>query len=107
MTYEVLWSEVAVRDLERIVDFLEAESPSAADAFFTGMAERALSLETMPQRGRLVPEFAHFDISTYRELIVRPYRLVYRVDAARVLVVAVFDGRRNLEDVLLSRLVEP
>jgi toxin ParE1/3/4 len=42
---------------------------------------------------------------TWRELVVRPYRLVYRVGSDAVVVLAVFDGRRDLEDVLLDRLV--
>jgi hypothetical protein len=37
--------------------------------------------------------------------VIAPYRLVYRADADRVLVLGVFDSRRNLEDVLLSRLL--
>ena len=43
--------------------------------------------------------------SAYRELLVDPYRLVYRVESARVVVVEIFDGRRNLEDLLLDRLL--
>jgi toxin ParE1/3/4 len=42
----------------------------------------------------------------YRELIVKPYRLIYRVDGNDVWVIAVFDGRRDLTDVLLWRLME-
>jgi addiction module RelE/StbE family toxin len=105
--FEVDWAEVAIRDLERIVDFVEQEAPLAAQRLFDEIAERARTLESLPLRGRLVPELARFEITTYRDLIIAPYRLMYRVDARRVLVVGVFDGRRNLEDVLLSRLTLP
>jgi plasmid stabilization system protein ParE len=37
--------------------------------------------------------------------VVRPYRLIYRVERDTVTVLAVFDGRRDLEDVLLDRLL--
>jgi hypothetical protein len=37
--------------------------------------------------------------------VIRPYRLVYRVEADTVTVLALFDGRRDLEDVLLERLL--
>ncbi len=40
----------------------------------------------------------------YRELQIPPYRLLYRIELGRVLVLGVFDGRRNLEDVLLQRV---
>jgi toxin ParE1/3/4 len=105
--FEVFWAETAIRDLEQIVDFVAQEAPMAAQKLFERLTERALTLEGLPARGRLVPELARLEITTYRELIVKPFRLMYRIDDARVLVVAVFDGRRSLEDVLLSRLIRP
>lgn len=102
--FEVFWSEIAVRDLERIIDFVDREAPLAAQRLLEEIAERARTLEHLPLRGRIVPELARFEITTHRELLVNPYRLIYRIDAGRVWVIAVFDGRRNLEDVLLARV---
>ncbi|HSG40068.1 MAG TPA: type II toxin-antitoxin system RelE/ParE family toxin [Thermoanaerobaculia bacterium] len=102
--FEVFWSDIAVRDLDQIIDFIEQEAPLAAQRLFDKIAERARTLERLPRRGRVVPELARFDITTYRELIIAPFRLVYRMREDSVLVVAVFDGRRNLEDVLLARI---
>jgi hypothetical protein len=42
---------------------------------------------------------------TFQELIEKPWRLIYRIAAHRVVVVSVLDGRRNLEDLLLDRFV--
>jgi hypothetical protein len=42
---------------------------------------------------------------TWRELIVKPYRLIYRIEGEVVNVLAVFDGHRDLEDLLLERLL--
>jgi len=44
-------------------------------------------------------------VREYRELIVPPYRLIYHARGVDVLVLAVFDARRSLEDVLLDRLI--
>jgi toxin ParE1/3/4 len=103
--FEVLWAETAIQDLERIVDFIAQEAPLAAQRLFDGIAAKSRTLQTLPHRGRVIPELARFEITTYRELIIRPFRLLYRVDGKRVLVVALFDGRRDLEDVILTRLV--
>ena len=104
--FEVFWAEIAIRDLEQIVDFLEREkqAPLAAQRTFDKITEHSKTLESLPLRGRIVPELARHEISIYRELIIPPHRLMYRVDGNRVLIVAVFDARRNLEDVLLARL---
>lgn len=101
--FEVLWAEVAIRDLEQIVDYVGREAPMASERIFDSVVERSRTLDTMPLRGRVVPELERFEIATHRELIIPPYRLIYRVDASRVLVVGLFDGRRNLEDILLAR----
>ena len=69
------------------------------------LKERADSLYRMPECGRTVPELARFGIIGLRELAVRPYRIVYRVDPKRVTVLAVFDGRRDLGDMLFDRLL--
>lgn len=101
--FEVLWAEAAIRDLEQIVDYVGREAPMASERLFDSVVERSKTLETMPLRGRVVPELERFEIASHRELIIPPYRLVYRVDTRRVSVIGFFDGRRNLEDVLLAR----
>lgn len=101
--FEVLWAEAAIRDLEQVVDYVGREAPMAAERLLDSVVERSKTLETMPLRGRVVPELERFEIASHRELIISPYRLVYRVDAGRVSVIGFFDGRRNLEDVLLAR----
>jgi toxin ParE1/3/4 len=40
-------------------------------------------------------------------LFVKPYRLIYRVEGDRVYVPAVLDGRRDLEELLIRRLMRP
>ncbi len=102
-SYRVFWSEVAVRELERIVDYISQEAPLAAERLFESITDQAVALESVPFRGRIIPELDRFEIKVFRELLIPPYRLMYRIDGDRVLIVAVFDGRRNLEDVLLAR----
>ncbi len=102
--FEVVWAEVAIRDLEEIVDFVEREAPMAAGKLFDRIVEHSRALETFPLRGRVIPELARFEVESYRELILPPYRLMFRIEAQKVFVIGVFDGRRNLEDVVLSRL---
>ncbi len=101
----VVWAEIARRDLEGIVAFLAADNSRAALDTLARLEGRAKSLATMAERGRVVPELARLHIRQYRELAVAPYRVVYRATSRKVLVLAVFDARRSLEDVLLDRLI--
>jgi toxin ParE1/3/4 len=101
----VEWAEAAVRDLEDLAAFLAVDSPDEAERLLGRIEQRASTLESSPRRGRVVPELAGFGLRNWRELVVRPYRLVYRIEGDIVTVLAVFDGRRDLEDLLLERLL--
>jgi toxin ParE1/3/4 len=103
--YEVRWAEVAVRDLEELVEYLEARQPGTTGPVLDRLERAAAGLELNPGRGRTVPELARFEIRTYRERVVRPWRLLYRIGSSRVLIVGLLDGRRDLETVLLARLM--
>jgi plasmid stabilization system protein ParE len=103
--FRIEWAEVAVRDLEEIATFLALDSEQGAERTLRRIEGRAATLETTPSRGRVVPELARFQIHTWRELLIRPCRLIYRIDDDGVIVLAVFDARRDLEDLLLERLL--
>jgi toxin ParE1/3/4 len=102
--YRIEWAETAWRDLAGVIDYLSDRNPDAAAKLLEKLKRRAGSLRRSPGRGRVAREFERFQLREYRELVVPPYRLIYRVIGRRVLVLAVLDSRRNLEDLLLERL---
>ena len=56
-------------------------------------------------QGRVVPELLSQGISLYREIVITPWRVIYKIERDRVYIVSVIDSRRNVEDVLLARLL--
>ena len=62
------------------------------------------SLDRTSERGRIVAELRSAGINAFRELVVEPFRVIYRVEDREVWVVAVFDHRRNLEELLFERV---
>lgn len=101
----VEWAEPAVADLVALVRFIARDAPVNARKVLDRLRQKAASLDTTPLRGRIVPELEELGLQEYRELLSKPYRIIYRVGQDRVLVLAVLDGRRRLEDVLYERLV--
>ena len=87
------------------MDFIARDNPAAARQVLQNLRNRADTLKIFPERGRVVPELADVGLRLYRELLVTPWRIVYRVSNSIVYVVMVIDGRRNAEDLLLERLV--
>ncbi len=104
-SYQVVWANIAEKDLQGIVSYIAQDSVSQALHILHTIKKSASSLYHTPTRGRIVPELHEQGIVQYRELVVSPWRIVYRISRQSVLVVSVFDSRRNIEDILLKRLL--
>jgi len=104
-TYEVIWAETAEKDLISIIDYIATDAPSIAVEKLKEIKSKTSNLYTYPSRSRIVPELQEQGIIQYRELIVAPWRIIYRISQKRVYVLSVLDSRRNVEDILLQRFV--
>lgn len=105
MHFSVFWADSAQGDLSALVEHIYQDSPQNAREIFHTIRQRAESLNHFPQRGRIVPELADIGILTYRELIIERWRLIYKIDKDHVFVIALFDSRQNIEDILFQRLI--
>ena len=100
-----VWASVAAEDFREIVEHLHSESPHAALEFIDQIDRAIRRLESHPKMGRIVPELRRQNITRYRELIVPPWRVFYRIEPQTIYVVSLIDGRRNVEEILLERLL--
>lgn len=57
-------------------------------------------------RGRQAPELLDLGLFEYREIVTRPYRLVFRIIDREVVILAILDSRRDLEELLIQRAIE-
>jgi len=76
MAYKLIWSPAARDDLHDIVVFIARDNPNRAMSF----GYELISETEFPELGRSVPEYRDDNI---REIIFRPYRIVYRIDHER------------------------
>ena len=76
MGFKIVFTRPAIADLEALVSFIRRDNPQAAERFGYEIIEKAEKLSEFPFLGRGVPEFK---IENIREIIHRPYRIVYRV----------------------------
>ncbi len=98
MDYQVALSHSARKDLRDIVRYISLDAPDRALRFGQFLVTHTKTLAQFPELGRIVPEFADKWI---REIIVRSYRVIYRVDHARrsVEVVGFWHGARGTPEV--------
>ena len=104
--YDIVWSIIAENDLKNIIEYIADDSPPNALKIFKRIKQKASSLYTFPERGRIVPELRDQGILQYRELVISPWRILYRISDKSVFVLSVLDSRRNIEDLLLKRLTD-
>ena len=90
---KVCWTDEALRHLDDIHRHIAGDSPFYARRMVDKITRRSRQIGAFPQSGRMVPEYQDIDV---REVVEPPYRIVYRVTAGRVDVLAVFHGARLL-----------
>lgn len=103
--HEIIWARVAEDDLKEIIEYIAIDSPANALKIFKKIKNKASSLYTVPERCRIVPELKDQGVMQYLELIVPPWRIMFRVSEMKIYVLSVLDSRRNIEDILLKRFV--
>ena len=95
MDLEVKWSPEATEDLELIAEYIARDSEFYARAVVTEILSVSRDIREFPLIGRVVPEIGDDHI---RERFIYSYRIVYRVEHERILIVAVIHGKRLLEN---------
>ena len=106
MRYEVLLTEGAERDLEEIYNHIaEFDSPDRADYVLDRLLEVAGRLAAFPDRGPHPKELQALGIREYRQAFFKPYRLIYRIAGRQVLIYLIADGRRDMQSLLMRRLL--
>jgi plasmid stabilization system protein ParE len=101
MDYQVKLSRSARADIEDIIRYISIDNSNQALRFGRLLVQHTKSLGAFPERGRVVPEFADESI---RELIVRAYRIVYRLnhDDRSIEVIRFWHAARGIPEILGS-----
>ncbi|WP_437759795.1 type II toxin-antitoxin system RelE/ParE family toxin [Sorangium sp. So ce1389] len=87
------WSPEALADLEDICAYIARDDPEAAEAWIDRLISKADKASAHPRAGRVVPEIEDSDI---REVFLKSYRIIYRVESERIIVLTVLEGHRRL-----------
>jgi len=83
-------------DLEEIWDYIAADSVANATRFIVELETRMKTLSYSPRRCSLIPENEILGMR-YRHLIIRKYRVVFRIHRNTVYVLRVIHGSRLLD----------
>ena len=87
------WAEPALLDLESIQDYIKRDSEYYAARFTERLIQTVENLSSFPEMGRNVPEAEEENI---REILFSNYRIMYRVEIRRVLILTIIHGAQDL-----------
>jgi toxin ParE1/3/4 len=105
MKYRVLITNAAQADLDEIYEWIrDHDSPARAEYVLERVFQVAESVATLPDRGSCPRELAPVIDVEYRQVFFKPYRIIYEVEGANIIVHLIADGRRNLQSLLRRRL---
>lgn len=90
---KIEWSPVAIERAAEISEYINQDSPMAAEKWVGAVFERIAVLGKLPESGRVVPELKKRDI---RELTFGNYRIVYRVGRDIVSILTIRHTRQML-----------
>lgn len=104
--YAVELTEGALLDLDDIADYIARhDGPDRAEYVARGLEKAYASLSVFPDRAAYRRELLDIGIRDFRETHFKPYRIIYRVYACKVVVFLIADGRRDMQALLSRRLV--
>ncbi len=96
---KVIWTEPALIDLNEIAEYISLDKPTAASNLVQTIFKKTERLEDFPNSGRNLPELKK---SRYKEIIVNPCRIFYRLDDNKVYILYVMRSERKLRQYLLN-----
>ena len=77
MGHKIIWTDEAIADLRQIVVHIAEDNPAAAVKIGEELISKSLLLAEHPRMGRTLRESKS---AALREVIIRPYRLIYEID---------------------------
>ena len=95
----LIWTEPALADLDEIAEYIALDDARAAARLVAKVFDRVERLVRFPNSGKRPAELAE---TPYREVVVPPCRIFYRVDGELVYILYAMRSERLLRAWLLA-----
>lgn len=104
--FKVLMTRGAEQDVESIHDYIASfDCLANATRLLDQLLDVVESLSRFPQRGGYPREMAALGIHEFRQVIFKPYRVIYRIVGRQVVIFVIADSRRDMQSLLQQRLL--
>lgn len=93
---KIEWTLSAVSDVKGLRDYIARDSLAYSERFVQRLIEVIENRASYPMTGRKMPEARDDNV---REIVFHKYRIIYRIETSRILVLMVIHGSRDLAQV--------
>ena len=97
----VTWTEPPLHDLDAIAEYMALDQPEAARRYVQKVFQHVGRLADFPNSDAVPPEISHLP---YRQVVLPPCRIFYRVAEEEVIIVYVMRAARLLRADELTRI---
>jgi len=103
--YNIKWTSPALDDLDEIIEYISKPNLTYAIKAMDKIYEQVNKLDMIPERCRIVPELEKYGYLMYRQLIIDYWKVIFKIEGNIVYIMLVIDGRRNIEDIILKKIL--
>jgi plasmid stabilization system protein ParE len=106
---EIEWTPDGVNSLNEILDYYhDRAGENVASNIYQKILMEIELLEVEEIRTKQTPELKDIGIYDVYELPINPWKVYYKIsdDNKKVFILFILDGRRNLEEVLISKVID-
>ena len=103
--FTIKWASPALDDLDEIIEYISKTNSAYAIKVMDTVYEQVNKLNMFPERCRIVPELEKYGYLIYRQLIVDYWKVIFKIEEDIVYIMLVIDGRRNIEDIILKKIL--
>ena len=101
MGYRIVWTQAAIEDLRSIRDHIADSSEDYAASTIDRIITTVDPLTDFPLMGPRIREYPRYGL---RQVLAKPYRVIYRIKGTSLFIVGVIHGARELSKALRGRL---
>ena len=106
---EIEWTPDGITSLDEILEFyIEKTGEKNAAAIYDKIIKKIELLKLKEIKTKQTQELKDIGIFDIFELVINPWKVYYKIsnDNKKVYILFVLDGRRNLEEILISKVID-
>ena len=96
---EIIWTEPAIENLNDIAEYIAVNNVFAAQKVVRNVYSTVNRLKSFPESGRIPQEIPEFG---YREVIINPCRVLYKVENNLVYILHVVRQEREIRNYIIN-----